>query len=411
MSSENQIVAIIGGAVAGSEAVHQLTQRGIRCVVIEQNDLPFGKIEDGLPKWHEKQRKKEMELIDSRVGHELVDFVPNTRVGRDISFSEVNELEWSAILLANGAWKDRPFPVREIEEFEGKGFWYQNPFVYWFNHHEESTYKGEKIAILDDALVVGGGLASIDVAKILQLELVVRKLKENGVSVDLIEMEHEGIPKTLERLGLTWDGLGLKGCFLLYRRDITNMPLVTIPPDATPEKDQAIRNTRRKILNKAKEKNLFRIQDHRQPVSILVEDGKLVGLRMIKTDVINRKAVPREGTEHDIRGSMIISSIGSIPEPIEGIPMKWGWYDIRSKETGEVNNLERVFGMGNAMTGKGNIRVSRVNARDVTQVVIDNHFPEGGVDVAAIRQRVKALQSRVGYDGNYKAWAKTHARG
>ena len=46
---DNQIVGIVGGAVAGSEAVYQFTERGVRCIVFEQNDLPYGKIEDGLP--------------------------------------------------------------------------------------------------------------------------------------------------------------------------------------------------------------------------------------------------------------------------------------------------------------------------------------------------------------------------
>ncbi|MFQ6673424.1 MAG: hypothetical protein ACE5GH_01410 [Fidelibacterota bacterium] len=405
MASENQIVAVVGGAVAGSEAVYQLTQRGIRCVVIEQNDLPYGKIEDGLPKWHVKQRKKEMELIDSRIDHELVDFVPRTKIGRDISFDELHILGWSAILLANGAWRDRPFPIREIEEFKGRGFWYQNPFVYWFNHYAEPDYDGEKIPVLDSALVIGGGLASIDVVKILQLELVARALEERDISVDLVEMEHKGIPGTLQDHGVTWDELGLEGCFLLYRRDITNMPLAAIPPDASPEKEQAIRNTRRKILKNAQGKYLFRFQDHRQPVDIVVKDGKLAGLRMIETDVINRKAVPREGTEQEIGGSMIISSIGSVPEPVEGVPMKWGTYDIENEETGQVSGLEDVFGIGNAVTGKGNIRVSRINARDVTSHVIENRLPPKGVDVEVLTKKVKEWQAKAGYDGVYRSWA------
>lgn len=405
-----QMVAIIGGAVAGSEATYQLTERGIRCVVIEQNDLPYGKIEDGLPKWHAKQRQKEMDLIDSRIDHELVDFVPNTKIGKDVFFSELYGLGWSAILLANGAWKDRPFPIKEINEFESDRFYYQNPFVYWFNHYKESKYSGEQITITDNPIVVGGGLASIDVAKILQLELVAGALKERGISVDVVEMEHKGIPKTLDAHGLTWDDLGLQGCNLLYRRDVTNMPLASIPHDATPEKEQAIRNTRRKILKKAVDKYLFRFQDHRQPVGILVENNKLVGLRMIETDVIDRKAVAMEGTEHDVRGSMIISSIGSIPEPIEGIPMQWSWYDINSEETGEVNQLERVFGVGNAVTGKGNIRISRKHAREVANYVTENHLPEAGVEVEAIQEKVKEWQTRVGYDGNYSNWANAHSR-
>jgi len=50
------LAVVVGGAVAGAEAVAQLTARGIRCVVLEQNPRPYGKIEDGLPRWHVKLR-------------------------------------------------------------------------------------------------------------------------------------------------------------------------------------------------------------------------------------------------------------------------------------------------------------------------------------------------------------------
>ena len=52
-------VAIFGGACAGSEAAFRLAERGIYVAVFEQQALPHGKIEDGLPKWHVKLRNKE----------------------------------------------------------------------------------------------------------------------------------------------------------------------------------------------------------------------------------------------------------------------------------------------------------------------------------------------------------------
>ena len=58
-NSSHHFVAIFGGAVAGSEAAFQMANRGFRVVVFDQNTLPYGKIEDGLPKWHDKLRDKE----------------------------------------------------------------------------------------------------------------------------------------------------------------------------------------------------------------------------------------------------------------------------------------------------------------------------------------------------------------
>ena len=411
MTQENtQIVAIVGGAVAGSEAVYQFTERGVPCVVIEQNDLPYGKIEDGLPKWHEKQRKKEMAQIDTRIGHELVDFLPNTQIGKDLTVEELLTMGFSAVLMANGAWKDRTFPVKEIAKYEGDGFYYQNPFVYWYNHNEQPTYAGEQIVVEDNAVVVGGGLASIDVVKILQVELVSKVLKDRGIEISTIDLEHKGIPATLEEFNLTWDDLELKGSYLLYRRNVRNMPLASIPADVTPEKDQKIRDTRAKILKKAQDKYFFRFKDQTQPVGIIEEEGSLVGLRMIENDLVNNKAISKEGTEYDLYSSMVISSIGSIPEPIEGIPMEWSTYDIKNEETGEVNGLDNVFGVGNAITGKGNIRVSRIHAREVAVYVADNRLPESGVDVDSVRTKVHSLQEKAGYKGDYPSWVKAKAR-
>ena len=410
MSNENQIVAIIGGAVAGSEAVYQFTERGVRCVVIEQNDLPYGKIEDGLPKWHVNQRRKEMDLMDSRIGYELVDYVPLTRLGRDISFEELQAMGWSVILLANGAWKDRPFPIREIEQFEGKGFFYQNPFVYWFNHYHEPNYAGLEIIIPDSVLVVGGGLASIDVVKILQVELVSKVLKDRGIEISTLELEHKGIPKSLEEFNLTWDDLELQGALLIYRRNVRNMPLASIPEGSAPEREEKIRQTRAKILKNAQNKYLFRFKDQTQPVGIMEENSKLVGLKMIENDIVDNKAVSKEGSEFDLKCSMVISSIGSIPEPIDGIPMEWSTYDIKDEATGAVNGLEHVFGVGNAITGKGNIRVSRNHSREVAAFVAENRLVEDGVDVKSVRMKVKELQRKAGYNGNYKAWVAANAR-
>src|ERR1051326_2264422 len=136
--SMEPLVVVIGGGVAGSEAIAQLTANGIRTVCLEHNPLPYGKIEDGLPRWHVDQRLKEQEKIDAKINHEKVHYVPRVRIGRDLQFEKIyNEWKPSAVLLAYGAWKDRPLSIRGIDAYIGKGLVYQNPLVYWFNHYED----------------------------------------------------------------------------------------------------------------------------------------------------------------------------------------------------------------------------------------------------------------------------------
>ena len=192
-------VAIIGGAVAGSEAAINLAQRGVKVAVFEQNTRPYGKIEDGLPKWHVRLQAQEERKIDEKLSHPNVLFVPNTTLGIHLDFLDlVKNWGFSAVLLANGAWQDRPLPVEGIAEFVGRGLVYQNDLVRWFNHYHESDYDGERFDIPDSAIIIGGGLASLDVVKIVMLETVLAALKKMKIHTDILELEHDSIRKVLD---------------------------------------------------------------------------------------------------------------------------------------------------------------------------------------------------------------------
>tara|TARA_Y100000748_G_scaffold105707_1_gene88269 strand:+ start:1576 stop:2784 length:1209 start_codon:yes stop_codon:yes gene_type:complete len=397
-----KVVLIIGGAVSGSTAVKKLTDEGIRCVVVEQNRMPYGKIEDGLPRWHEKQRISEYFKIDDIISNDLVDFVPLTRIGEDISFEEIYNMGWSCIYFANGAWKDRSFPIKEIEQFDN--FYYQNPFVYWFNHYHESSYNGLKVDIKDDAIVIGGGLASIDVCKITQLELVRQKVESKIENFDIIEMEHKGIPKYLEQYDLKYEDLGIKGTTLVYRRNVENMPLTTIPEDAAPEMVEKRKLARRKILNNTLDKFLFKVAECTQPVGLSYEDNMLNGIEVIRNEIIDGKLIAKENSNKILHGNTFISSIGSLPEPIQGIPMDGSTYNIIDEDSGKFDELDKVHGMGNAITGKGNIKASRVSAKTVGDLTIDliNDIDQDVID--NIDSKVKEWQSKSSYDGNYFEW-------
>jgi len=397
-----KVVLIIGGAVSGSTAVKKLTDEGIRCVVVEQNRMPYGKIEDGLPRWHEKQRVNEYFKIDDIISNELVDFVPLTRIGKDVSFEEIYNMGWSCIYFANGAWKDRSFPIKEIENFDN--FYYQNPFVYWFNHYHESSYNGPKVDIKDDAIVIGGGLASIDVCKITQLELVRQKVESKIENFDIIEMEHKGIPKYLEQYDMKYEDLGISGTTLVYRRNIENMPLTTIPEDATPEMIEKRKLARRKILNNTLDKFLFKVAECTQPVGLSYKDNILNGIEVIENEIIDGKLIAKENSNKILHGNIFISSIGSLPEPIQGIPMDGSTYNIVDEDSGKFDKLKKVHGMGNAITGKGNIKASRVSAKTVGDLTIDLIHDIDQDVIENIDSKVKEWQSKSSYDGNYFEW-------
>lgn len=435
------VACIVGGGVAGSEAAHQLVERGVRCVVFEMDALPWGKIELGLPKWHVKQRNMEEDKIDEKMMHPLVEYVPLTKLGKDIAFEELAGWGFSVILLAVGAWKDRPLPVPGIDEFEGRGFYYQNPYVSWFNQYHSPRYDGPQMELLDDALIVGGGLASLDVVKILMLETTLRALRERGIEADFFEMEKKGIPKVLDRLGVQWDELGLKGCTLFYRRRAIDMPLVPMDENPPPERLAQAQKVRQKLMDNFLTKFLFKFQPCMVPVDKIVENGRVVGLKFQRTEVVDGRVRTLPGAEIEVRTPLVISSIGSIPEPIPGFPMEWELFRISDPETGKLDDFDNVFALGNAVTGRGNIQASRVHGRQVSDWVMDNFLEWRPKDfeeyaraveertaaaverivefarekqlrtpeqIEAILANARRCQRKVGYEGDYASWLEAH---
>src|SRR5690606_16678212 len=96
-----------------------------------------------------------------------------------------------------------------------------------FNHYEEPDYAGPQQPIVDGTIVIGGGLASVDVVKVVNLELYARALRARGHEVGIEKLEQKGIPETLAALGLSVAELGIEGCALYYRRRKEDMPIAS----------------------------------------------------------------------------------------------------------------------------------------------------------------------------------------
>jgi ferredoxin/flavodoxin---NADP+ reductase len=326
--------------------------------------------------------------------------------------------------------------VPEAEQYVGKGLVYQNPFIYWYNHKNEKDYHGPRYETPDEAVVVGGGLASIDVVKVLQLETYERALKARGIETNMHELE-KGIPATCKAHGIKPEDLGVKGCLLIYRRREQDMPLAQPPENATPEQIAKTEMVRQKMLRLARDRYLFRFQDRRMTTGIIVENGRLVGLKLAETKVEGRKAEPIPGSEQELRTPLVVSSIGSVPEKLPGINMSGEYITFTGKDIPRYTALNRVFGVGNVVTGQGNIRVSLVHSQKVTKRVLEGMAcndgktaaaapasaehqvasavkaigeqieaipPLSNDQIAAVERQVHALQEKVGFTSDYDSW-------
>jgi NADPH-dependent glutamate synthase beta subunit-like oxidoreductase len=434
------VVAVIGGATAGAEVAAHLAQRGVTVAVFDQNPRPYGKVEDGLPRWHRELRRKEYETIRGKLSSPGVHFVPLTKIGSDIAFEDL-VLRWgfSAVVLACGAWRDRPLPLEGVERFVGRGLVYQNPFIVWFNHANEKNYAGEHYEVKQGALVVGGGLASIDVVKVLMLETTRAALSKRGITLPLIELEVKGLPKMLSAHGFAFSDLGVVPCTLFYRRRVEDMPLVEIPEGADSARVAKVEHARRRVLEKAIEKYCFHVEALAAPEALVVEEDRLVGLRFRRNRHEGGKLVPSDEA-FERRGSCVISSIGSIPEPLPGVVTKGELFCFTDWEFGRMAEYPSVFSAGNVVTGKGNIVASRKHAAHVVAGAVepylglthDGHRGEEAMlepavvaaredaarvashlasrpplapeELAQTLARVAERQRKVGYNGTLESW-------
>jgi hypothetical protein len=119
--------------------------------------------------------------------------------------------------------------------------------------------------------------------------------------------------------------------------------------------------------------------------------------------------------------------------------MKGEYYTFQNDALPRYTGSERVFGVGNVVTGQGNIRVSLVHSREVTTQLIEAYIGVGNgnadfralhahaeargaaqaeaveervralpslsdSEIAMLEQRIRSLQERVGYTGDYDFW-------
>ena len=399
--AKNHYIAIIGGSVSGSEAASMLAEKGYKVVIFDQNELPYGKLEDGLPMWHASLRDRQQEAINDKLNHPNISYVPLVQIGKEIKFNElVKELGFSAVIMANGAWKDRQLDLKKIHEFEGINLVYQNPFLYWFNHKHEANYKGPKYQIQNNAVVLGGGLASVDVMKIIMMELVMDGLKKHkNIDVDVFTLEKKGIDTILELHNTTLNEIGVEPGNFIYRRAAEDMPLAQ-PSDDTPEKIEKARQTSKKLIEKYVEKFLFNFIPQAVLEDEIFENGKFEGLVFRKMDIDGKKLIPTDET-FEIRTQFVVSSIGSIPKEIEGLHYDGERMKLNPDSDYKVFGYDNVFAIGNAITGKGNIMSSKKHGREMTARIMDEHL-EVMVDIDnhdALETKVelhnKAIQERV----------------
>jgi ferredoxin--NADP+ reductase len=94
----------------------------------------------------------------------------------------------------------------------------------------------------------------------------------------------------------------------------------------------------------------------------------------METTTRGGKLVALEDHTFELRSPLVVSAIGSLPEPIPGIVMKGTFYDYADWDTGAYAPVAGVFGVGNVVTGRGNIKASEHHSKDVANWLVEHYL-------------------------------------
>jgi NADH-quinone oxidoreductase subunit F len=145
-------VAVIGAGPAGLTAAQDLCMRGYKVTVFEELPKAGGMMRYAIPEYRLPRDVIEQEVEDiSALG---VEIRTNTRVGRDITFTQLRK-DFDAVVIAVGAHKSWKL---DIEGEDLDGVWGAVEFL-------RDVNLGKKVNIGRKVAVVGGGNSAIDASR------------------------------------------------------------------------------------------------------------------------------------------------------------------------------------------------------------------------------------------------------
>lgn len=254
-------VAIVGAGPAGLSCADVLVRNGVRPVVFDRYAKIGGLLTFGIPPF-----KLEKEVVEKRreiMEYMGVEFRLNTEIGRDVSFSQLNE-EFDAVFLGMGTYR---YVKGGFAGEDLPGVHEALPYLI-SNIDRELGLSRDPAQFIDmrgkHVLVLGGGDTGMDCNR--------TAIRQGAASVTCT-----------------------------YRRDEANMP-----------------GSRRDYRNSKEEGVTFLF--NAQPIEIVgsdkVEGVKLVGTRLTEPDRRGRRvpeAVP--GTEQTVPADAVIIAFGFLPNP------------------------------------------------------------------------------------------------
>jgi len=314
-------VAIVGSGPAGLACADELAKKGHKVVVYEAWPKPGGLLVYGIPGF-----KLEKEVVERRIEYLEsigVQFVCNTRIGTDLSISNLFDIGFNAIFLGTGAQEAKN---PKLEGMDLDGVCEALPFLIRNNLSEKDLppgqwtkddLRGKKVTVL------GGGDTAMDC-----LRTSVR--------------------------------LGADRVVCVYRRDEENMP------------------GSRAEVQRAREEGV-EFHFYTAPVKFIgdgqghVQKIEVIQMKLGEPDVDGRrKPSPIPGSNYEIETDFVILAFGFEGSPVPGEDQeqlkltKWGTYTV---DDSKMTTWAGVFAGGDNVRGADLVVTAVKDGRDAAEAI------------------------------------------
>ena len=346
-SSSPLRIAVVGSGPAGVFACDALltwADKNERKIVVDLFDtlpVPFGLLRHGVAPDHPRIKGIANNLWD--IGQDpRIRFLGNVHFGTDITLEDVRR-HHHAVIFATGALADRTMgiPGEDLAGSYGAA-----EFVTWYDGHPDAHPEWDLTA--ERAAVVGVGNVALDIARMLV------RTPEQLEATDIPEHVRTGFGTTAAR---TVSVIGRRGpawakFTTLELREMDKVEGVTVvvePADLDDDDDKVSREHRESdrragqiyaVLTKwaeaqaeaghanadeaeaaalAQGQKVVRFRFHRSPVEILGDDGRVVGLRLERTEA-DGSGLRMTGETEDLLVDAVYSAVGYRSAALEGVP-------------------------------------------------------------------------------------------
>lgn len=281
-------VAVIGGGPGGISCAYHLARRGYPVTIFEQREKAGGMLRYSIPEY-----RLPREILDEEI-QRVIDMGVNIKTHTTVkSIHDLFEKGFKAVFIATGAWESNRLGIHG-EESEG---------VVHAIKFLEDVNNGKKVTVGERVVVVGGGDAAVDSAR------VARRL-------------------------------GAKEVTLVYRRSHVELP--AIPSEVEDASEEGIK---------------FMLLTN--PVEILTSKGRITGIRCVKMRLGEpdhsgrRRPVPIPNSEFTMAVDEMIVAVGQSADP-RGIQTELEcteWATVKGDPVTLATNVPGVFTGGDVFSG------------------------------------------------------------